>query len=229
MLKRLLIILTFIVVVLPFAASANMGKNLPSEKAWALQFSITPNFTLGSFQGSSISILKHTSLNKAWRYGLTFGANTSNTDDRDVVNNIRTGGNETDNSSINFTLDILRLTYPNTEARINLFYGIGTTINYSSNKNENQRTIPDNNYSRISTRTSWNIGGKIILGVQYFVGKNVGLHAEYGSSLTYNYRRDKDETLSGSGDSRSYRVDERSTKGVSFGSAAVKLGLSVYF
>jgi opacity protein-like surface antigen len=228
MLKKFLVISIIIIFVLPFASSANMGKNLPSKKAWALQFSIGHSFTLSSFQGSSISILKHTSLKKAWRYGVTIGASTNNTDDKDIANNIRTGETETDNSSVNFTLDIIRITYPNSSEKVNLFYGIGPTMTYNSTRNEYQRKIPtiDN---RISTRTTWNLGGRVILGVQYFVAKNIGLLAEYGSSFTYNYNRDKQEILSGSGDTRSYRIDDRKSNGVSFSSSVVKFGLSAYF
>lgn len=229
MLKKSFVTSIFIIIVLPLIASASMDKYLPNEKAWAVQFSIRDNFTLSSFDGSTISILKHTSLEKAWRYSLTIGANTSNTDDKDVVNNIRTSESETDQSSRNISVTALRMTYPNTAARVNLFYGFGPTVTYRSDKNETRRKIPADNYNRILTKTAWNLGGEIVLGVQYLVAKNFGLFAEYGSSLTYNYRRDKEETLSGTGDDRVYRIDIRDSKGISFSSLAVKFGLSVYF
>ena len=71
--KKLLIIIFCLFWFTPLYVAAGMKENLPKDKAWAVQFAIRDNFQLSSFQGSTISLLKHTSLNKAWRLGFTGG------------------------------------------------------------------------------------------------------------------------------------------------------------
>ena len=69
--------------------------------AWALEFGISSNFTLVSFQGASISAKYHTSATNAWQAGITINGNTQNGSSLQlpVLGDTTTSGNSSVNSN----------------------------------------------------------------------------------------------------------------------------------
>lgn len=228
--KKAIITAIAFYLMLPIASYPNMDKYVPNEKAWALQFSINQNFNLGSFNGATISLLKHSSLNKAWRYGITIGAGVN---DLEFETNQGSGTTLVTDQNVynyNISLDLIKITYPNTASKINLFYGLGPLVqmNYRKDKSE---TNPVNSYNstREISQASWKFGAKLIVGTQWMFSKSLAIHAEYGSEFNYTYTKNKTKTIRELDTSDDIRTDERVTKGIQFGSANVRFGLTVYF
>ncbi len=228
--RKSILITCLCFLILPVVASANMENSLPNDKSRALQFSINDNFSLSSFNGSTISYLNHSSLNKAWRYGLSFGASIGNSENNSIYNDDTTYVTDVDNHSINLSLNILRLWYPNTSSKISIFYGLGPYVSVNSSEFDNKRVTENPvNSTDLRSSTTWNIGGKGIFGALWMVSKNIGLHTEYGTNLVYNYGSTKITRINEVDGSIIERISESVSKGFKISSATVKFGLSVYF
>lgn len=196
--------------------------------AWAMQFQIGSNFYLGAFDGAMLSILKHTSLRAAWR----LGAGVSG----DVVSRTTTTQNsqdtlrprydtDTDNNSQTLSLVLTRIAYANPQSAINFFCGIGPRFSYTHSYSST--LSPSNDLTR-TTSNGWSAGLGGLLGVQWFPGKAIGLSAEYGSSLAFNWDRRKDVGFFGQ--QRGTRVESVTTnKRLSLAAGGVRMGLSLYW
>ncbi len=190
----------------------------------ALQFGVNSNFTLGSFQGSAISIKKHNSDGSAWRFGMSlyldFGGigHSRWTEDSLIVDD-----NGDDNSQ-KIGLDLQKIFYPNREAEVNIYYGLGPTLVFENSKRQSYA------YSSMDIRTktdkAWRVGGRVLVGAEWFATKNISLMAEYSSSLLYRYRKTTQETRYDNG---SVDGTEYSSDALQFASSYVRFGLSAYF
>ena len=88
----------------------------------SLQFRISENFTLSTFESSLFSLKKHTSGNKAWRLSLGLQSNFRNSD-RDLSNfssDVLTDKSENDDDTFNFsiTFSAQYLKYLSTQKKI---------------------------------------------------------------------------------------------------------------
>lgn len=222
--KKLLIIL-FLFWSAPLAVIAGMSENMPKDNGWALQFSIRDNFQLSSFQGTTISILKHSSVDRAWRMAFTGGVRYNNNKNNDQIDRTRRSRADLTRYDANFTIDLQKLFYANTESNINLFYGWGPVVGYHFNKSYDY-----SRGTREMMKADWEIGARLIFGVQWFPTNSISLHAEYGSKLSYlfswkrteQWRFDIFEPVE-------LRIDDSQTNSLNLSSSAVKLGLSAYF
>ncbi|MBI5867235.1 MAG: outer membrane beta-barrel protein, partial [candidate division Zixibacteria bacterium] len=149
--------------------------------AWALQFSVGSNFTLGTFDGTTISIQKHTSDRAAWRLGVSISGNVSRQDFnmttlQDTVT--QSSDHKSNNDSQAIRLGLTRVVYPRTPSRLNVYYGLGPRLSYGRDHQEIFVSYPNKS---IHTQTTWSAGAGLLLGVLYFPAKGIGLSAEYGT------------------------------------------------
>lgn len=214
MLRKVILILSLLFVTTSTAYSQNTEteSNL-SEDARALQFRITENFTLGTFQGGILSYKWHSGVDRANRVSLSLIASVLD----------RSGeGDERLNSMSRINLGVgvnySRIHYPNPDADIKFFFGYGPGFNVSYLQSENQTR-----QLRAEIRqTGFGFSFSGLAGVEWFFHNSISLHAEYAGSFRYDHTRLRQERLTETeGGSNSNQLV--------LAGDGVRFGLSVYF
>lgn len=141
--------------------SSQVRPNSLQADKWALQFQISNNFTLASFEGATISIKKQTSPQNALRLGLTVyssasWANSGNYDNENIV------------AYFNW------IYYPTKNTEVNPFYGFGPLMSYYRS-----------HASDGSLYSNWGAGMIGLLGVEWFLNRSISTTAEYSTSASY--------------------------------------------
>lgn len=228
-----LVVLAFVVLgVTPVRSQESAEKEFKNslvKGAWALQYQVKGDITLGSFAGNTLSIKKHTSDGKAWRLGLSLALSLNDHDGtRDNGDaSAPTDGNDNNSDVI---LAIQRIIYPDTKSRIVFYYGVGLEGRYMHGKTEaNTYSSETSGTTRTTTNDLWSGGVNGTLGAEWFVTRNISLLAEYGSSATYRSAKSTVEELTTYAGSTSRHYTESKSHGVSFKSIGVRFGLSAYF
>jgi len=216
--------------------------------AWALQFGVGYNFTLTSFQGSTIALQYHLSESNAIRAGVTFNGYFS--DGTDLFQQVTgdtgktTASGDNGSHSANITFTVQYLWYQNALAPVHFYIGVGPSVSYAYNNQRNaQVTTPQspyfyafgNDWTRLdytNTTNQWALGARGILGVEWFPTRWFSLHADYGESIQYQWdssKRTGDGIISGSMGVTTAITDQGSSKGWTISSVGVSFGASVYF
>ena len=212
--------------------------------AWALEFGITNNFTLSSFQGTTISAQYQCSATSAWRAGIGIIGNTQNSTGQqspipgDTITN--SNSNNGSSSSEGISLKIQHLWYTNSEGITHFYAGVGPMVSYSHSHSNQQLMGSSNNLSNgtwntditINTSNTWSVGASALAGVEYFPVHVFSLHAEYGTSIAY--QEQKTESASQSADNYGYPNStglniSSSSHLWSLNNGTVSFGISVYF
>ncbi|MDA3860891.1 MAG: outer membrane beta-barrel protein [Melioribacteraceae bacterium] len=218
-----ILILFFTLSVSSFAQAEKEQKNDLSGK-YALQFQIDHYFTLSNFQGGTISGKYHCNNNSALRFGVTLGYEArdielGSTDVRSDTTIIEDFNGEISSSTIQ--LSIQYLYYFEINNSIAPFLGVG--VNYLM-----QPDTEDIIDYRISKYEQSGYGIDFLIGVEWFVRTNIGIHAEYGAGFGYN-------SYEYSSERPSYYVENEMNKnydkssGFELSSNYVKFGVSIYF
>ncbi len=200
--------------------------NSLKKGSWAMQFQITDDFNLDSFQGSTLSLKKHTSDGKAWRMGMTLDFSTNDREDEIFYDDTLSNSQDQEANGQYVQLSIQRVFYSRPGNRASLFYGLGPMASYRHT--ETTRTTDtyggqtDENDSK-----DWSAGLAGFVGVEWFATESISILAEYGAAFTYHHS-DR-TTMSRRADPDQSRRNESETHGYDFDPAAIKLGLSVYF
>lgn len=179
-------------------------KNAFRPGLWSLQFSVTNNVTLSSFQGSSLSMKYHRSERAALRTGITLTGSY-------------TDQGATERNEQSFGVNAHHLIYPNPTAKVRLYYGLGPEFAFTRKKTKTETT---SSTSSTST-TTFSVGAGCVLGGEWFVMDGVSLLAEYGSAVAFDQAKVKN--VSGS-----YTSDS-TTRSIALAARSVKFGLSLYF
>jgi hypothetical protein len=212
---------------------------------WALQFGISSNFTLTSFQGSTIGAKYQLSESRAIRGGITLNGNTSTspTSNSGSIND-SSAGTMSGNSSIksaNISFVIQYLWYMNPKAPVHLYAGFGPAVSYyyyhSSSENpylningNNQGFWVLDNYN--SVRTQWAAGGAASIGVEWFACRWLSLRADYNELIQYQWGSQSSNRMYKAVSNVNYISSSQSnsstTKGWTLNSSSVNFGLNVY-
>lgn len=232
---RKVMLAALIGILLSVGAAYSQGSNEPPVKnslvkgAWALQFQINNDFDLNSFNGSTFSLKKQTSPGAAWRLGLSLALSFSDSDRMQSSGGLESPS-ESDANSQTIDVTLQRVFYPNPGSRVNLYYGLGPRGYYRHTWAKQLRDMTDSTSTEtINKLNNWEVGVAGVLGVEWFVTKNISLLGEYGSSLMYSHDKVRGEQTLVRPDGTRVNATETKTNEVSFGASAVKLGLSVYF
>lgn len=163
------------------------------------------------------------------------GENTNRSLQGDTLRQERERDDE--NNSQGFDLNLQYLVYPSPEARVNVFLGAGPFFRFTHSDNESRGI--DKAYDTVITTyqfiyetefNRWSTGVSGILGAEWFVNKNISLHAEYGFFFDYGvdkYTNRNTRAFFTGAVQTSESEDKRNT--FKFGQGPVKFGLSVYF
>lgn len=194
----------------PTSYAQSEDTQTPPSDRWALQFQITNNFTLGSFQGTLLSAKKQLSERKAFRIGVDL---RSSYRDESVDGSVADVQAEDRNAQHVF-LDAQFITYPISGDVIAAYWGAGPRVGFS-------RQVDDREVAKI---IEWTFAGGIggVLGVEWFVRPRISLTAEYGAELTYE-RRVRDQDFNEGG------TLERTENAIMLAPRSVLFGISVYF
>lgn len=201
------------------------AKNSLVKGAWALQFQINNNFSLSSFQGSTLSAKRHYSNKKAVRFGISLNGSFSDQDQVSRVPGAVGPKNEIDENNQSIGVNTQYAIYPSPDKSANFFFGAGPFLQFSRSSRTSTSIFPNNAPSAINQikNTAWSTGISGVLGVEWFATRTISLLAEYNSTLGYNSSR-QTETSDVFGS-----WVKRTSKGLQLGSGFVKFGLSVYF
>lgn len=194
--------------------------------AWALQFQITQDFTLKDFQGMLISAKRHYSKGKAIRFGIGLSASLTDSDDwyRSFQNDTIVGGANSELENNGQSVDLIGqyVIYRPTDAKASFYFGGGLVGSYSRSKSNSASSSGSRNSQ---TTQNFAIGLSGVFGAEWFATKNIGLLAEYGVTLKYNWTRSNYKSSSGIFSNTGVRIQRT----IGINPAIVKLGLSVYF
>lgn len=201
-------------------SAQNESTKFIPKKVFALQFQITKNFTLGSFNGGTISAKYHFSNSNAVRLGITLNLDSRDDNYSNFLRDSLTQKNYISLSGSNIGINLQYLFYKQGTTDIWYYFGGGPFISTNFYKNEGHDRKGQNIYTKDNT-TSFGIS--FLFGVEWFVSKNFSLSAEYGLSIK-SYK----ETYE-SKNSLYEKLNKKDSKGTSLNYSSIRLGLSVYF
>jgi hypothetical protein len=162
---------------------------------WAMDFGITSNLTLNTFQGATISIGRFVSDHQKYRLGLSTsmrlnsGDQNGNTLNADTLSSFNNGSN--DDNSYSVSLSFQYLTYATPNNRTSIFFGLGPTIGISWSKQSNNSSSTsvynsEDIYNRSSSSNGYSAGILGSCGVEWFFSEHISIHAEYGLAFQYS-------------------------------------------
>jgi len=228
----------------PMAAHAASG-DAPEAMApgsWSVQFSVLPDFTLGSYSGANLSLKRHLAGGRAVRFGVSVtvnggGEDLSNVDADTVVTNTQIASSDVNLVSIG--VNGYYLWYTDRAAPIHAYWGAGPLISFARRHDERSQTqtIAFNGQPPQTaivnddiTSRDWRVGAAANLGVEWLVARRLGLFAEYSTALTYlssrNTRHSTTEVTNAS--PRSSDFEDHNHR-VDFSGGGGRLGVSVYY
>jgi hypothetical protein len=197
---------------------------------FALQFQISENFTLTSFQGATLSGKYHPGKRSALRLGIELFSNNWNYDSEentiDTSNvNFWTKGNE-DGNYIGITINFQYLAYLVSMEDIGFYFGSGPTFSYGKWEKEDgySYSIPNDFSASSSDKSIW-IGLDVIAGIEWSFYRNMSLSAEYGLEFSYRHGTEKYSTKN----EFKTTTNERTYESFNIGADYVNFGISVYF
>jgi len=218
------------------------------EGTWAIEFAITGNFTLSSFQGSTIGALYRISDKSAIRTGITINGSTNNGTTSnsgsmdDTSYGTAPGSNSTKSANVSFVLQYLW--YMNPSGPVHIYTGLGPLVSYTysnystdnlylyniNNSGSNREYWVQNSYG--SSSTQWGAGGAGVVGVEWFACRWLSLHADYNESIQYRWGSNSTNNSWSSSTYPDYVPSQSNISGTSKGwavnSSGVAFGLNIF-
>lgn len=179
---------------------------------YALSFGIGDNFTLKKFN-SSIGAKKILDEKHQIRLFISPGLSVNHTTYED--DGQETSDNRTQNYSLGLGTDYLWVLLSN--YNVNLFAGSGLFVAGGYNKSKNISYLSDNETISESFQTMVQGGLRGILGVEWRVSSNIGIHSEYLLAATVSRRKTENKTTADISNLNSINV-----------SSSVLFGISLY-
>jgi hypothetical protein len=211
--------------------------------SWTMDFSISSNLTLRTFQGTAISLSKFISDYQKIRFGVSTNLDYNSRDQSgnnyaaDTLSGLTNDNNENNMYSVQIVIQYI--TYATPKSQTSIYFGIGPLVGVSwfeQNNNDNT-TNPgyyQSQYGSKSSSTKYFIGMLGSCGVEWFFSEHISIHAEYGLSVQYNWGKTESSSNSQSSyvNSSSYSNKSHSsgsTSGWFLSGQSVLFGLSVNF
>ncbi|MBD3224033.1 MAG: outer membrane beta-barrel protein [Caldithrix sp.] len=215
--------------------------NTLQQGSWSMQFRITGNFTLNSFDGSNLAFKKHFAPQHAARLGITLHSGSGEREalQREGTQPPYTQKIKANTTSDQFKIDLkpLYVYYPYVHKRVSPFVGIGPYLSYHYDDSERDRDFfrqdtlfyrEENNGSR----REYNLGIAVVMGVEVFITDYLSVHAEYGSNLYYSMRKEENIRTVDYTHPDVYDLENRTESDdrfYYFSADNVLFGLSIYF
>ncbi|MCG8604204.1 hypothetical protein MJD09_04280 [bacterium] len=211
-----------------FAQSKEPNHSL-EPSTWSLQFQISNDFTLRSFQGGILSAKYHFSKQRALRFGLAISGSFQDreqTNQQFIDDNLgleREADTQTDLQSIDL---ITQYMFYSTPKRLNFYGGIGPIVGFSRNNGDIKERLDNGVMSTTKTEIKrWAIGVNTVIGGEWFAAKNISLLAEYTLQAIYDWRSDtQTRTIDNIRD-----ITQTDLKRLILDAQRVRFGVSIYF
>jgi hypothetical protein len=210
------------------------------EGSWALQFGIAGNFTLTSFQGTTISAKYQLSARNAIRGGITISGSSSNGSSAFSATNADTsigsasGSSHSSSQTISFVAQYLW--YLNPTGPVHSYTALGPSVSYSFSRNnsDNPNSNGDYVYHYITSSSSTQHGAGITgsAGVEWFACQWLSIRAEYNESIQYQWGSNSSSTDYSSTFASyipSHSGNSGTSKGWNLSSSSVGFGVSIYW
>lgn len=196
----------------------------------ALIFQMSSDVRLSAFEGSTISLKKHTSASGAWRLGLTLSAYTQNDESDesfvfDTLLNPAARDEDRDNLSFSATLERLRYLVP--ERSISPYYGFGPTVGFAWSKTTAEYTTPSTLRIQDVEHQSLSVGLRGAVGVEWFPHERLSFLAQYASELIYSWSKSDVSDLRVDIGTRTFRRSSQNR--FDWRVREVRLGVSAYW
>jgi hypothetical protein len=233
----------FLIILLSFSqvtfsqTKDDSSKSSLNKGSWSLQFQISRNFTLDTFQGSNISAKRHFSPKHALRFGIGLTASTQdfNRESQEDNNYHSERKDEVEDNYTQIDINCYYIYYANPGKQINVYFGVGPLGGYSDfdRSQMGNQIIQDTLYYDIQDSrkvNGYSIGIHGLIGVEWFVKKEISIHAEYGSAFSY-VKEDSEITairISSQND-EDKKTSKTESSNFEFHSSGVMFGISVYF
>ncbi len=212
------------------SAQETKGVSELTDGAWALQFQIGSNFDLRSFEGTTISLKKFTGRSSAWRTGLSFSLRTQDDDLSGYIDTTISPVRTVDNNTFSIDAVIQRIFYTAPRSKTAFFFGVGPTGGYRHGKLSQRTDYTDGRFTSSERKeNSWSVGLSTVMGVEWFLRRNLSLLAEYGMVIDYTHNKRTTTNVTYDLVRTRVSVDETVSKVFAFDDQAVKLGVSLYF
>jgi hypothetical protein len=220
------------------AGDASAAAEALAPGSWSVQFSVQPNFTLGSYAGSTLSAKRHLGNGHALRFGVTLSGGTrsdgiANTTADTLATNSRSS--DADGNSWTIGLGGTYLWYSQAESPIHVYGGAGPSASWSRGHDQRTQSLSSGQPPNIqaiddeTTSHAWQVGVAGVLGVEWLVARRVGLIAEYGSSLSYTALESTRNATFKTGSASTTNRDEQTSHRWDFSGSGGRLGVSAYF
>ena len=227
------LIIIWMVTLPNLASHAQDAQHSLTDGAWALQFRIGEDFTLRSFEGMNLSVKKHLKSNHAVRFGIDFGGDNIKLMD-ELDNDSQSLSAQATEKAHFLRLSAHYLFYPRAAKSIEVFFGagpfFGVLMHNAESGSQDMNTDPlQEDRALEMDRDSWTLGASFIIGVEWFVKKEISLTAEYGTSFSYTHSRiDRVEEGMVDQDANSQTTSSEISH-YKFEANQVKFGVSIYF
>ncbi len=210
------------------------------EGAWALQFGIASNFTLTSFQGTTISAKYQLSARNALRGGVTISGNSSNGSsalsgtEADTSIGSTSGSSHSSGQTISFVAQYLW--YLNPSGPVHFYTALGPSLSYSYSQSHSDNPEDQENYlyhyiySSSSAQHAAGVTGSA--GVEWFACQWLSIRAEYNESIQYQWGSSTSSTDYSStyvGYVPYSSENSGTSKGWSLSYSSVGFGVSIYW
>ncbi len=254
-----ILIISFSIVFSARAQDSVSERNSLRAGAWAMQFGISSNFKLASFQGSTFSVKYQLSERHALRAGITINGNTNNGSSSttryiaDSLASLSPADNSSDAANVSFVVQYLW--YRNPSGPVHIYFGLGPSISYTSSHSSSSSSDLRTDYyydtvynyfqysaqvANKSNSKQWGIGLTGAMGVEWFASQWLSICAEYSEGIQYFWRSssstfDNSYAYPSSVPLNYYRYpsthgnNSGTDKGWTVNSLGVSLGLSVHW
>ena len=223
-------------------ADESVAADALAPGSWSVQFSVQPNFTLGSYSGSTLSLKRHLASGNAIRFGLSVGFSRGGDDFADVIADTfstRSQLAQSDLNSVSIGVGAYYLWYSGKAAPLHAYWGAGPTVGWSRGHDDRTQALtqvisgqPPNAFTVVddATSRSWQVGVAGALGVEWLVARRVGVFAEYGSSLGYTDSKfTRRQTVTSTSSAPSTGQTRRDIDSWGLSGSGGRLGISAYY
>lgn len=177
---------------------------LPHNGSQALEFGLSGLFNIGSYVGNAIALKKFSSPSRATRYVLNINGSGYNLSgkEHEVDYNPHPADSTIDSTNYDYTtkrnsqdifVSVQWIKYHQPYGNLSLLFGVGPLIGFDQSTRENVKDprtrIGENDwYDSKSGSTAFYLGVNPVVGIEWFLHKNVSLHSEYYTLVTAGWR-----------------------------------------
>jgi len=225
----LIFLFTFSAIISSQSKEPEKFNNYLKGGRWAVQFELGTFINPDYFQGIELSIKPQLGSSSALKLGVGFNRSTlSGTTRQDNLSKPKIDERNS------FSVSLSYIHYFNPRDRVCFFAGIGPSYAYDDVKQESSiiytYLLSTSVYETYNSSKQWSIGGRAIMGVEWFLHERVSLLAEYNMEyLAGKYNGTTTNKDFSTGGQLEIEVRDEALDVSSFRFNIVKIGLSAYF